>query len=128
MVKVQFCELSRPKGLKETEKRINEALRAQGLAGCEISLFQSQDGKIGYTAKVAQVIPSAGGRKAFDAVHKAVCQALDYRRGRPAGVPTHQVKCRVPEPVYQRLIREAQKRHVTPSSLVSELVARQVGA
>ena len=127
MVAVRVIELSRSSSLKAVESRINGVLRAQGHAGSAVRLFRTQDGQIGYTATLAQVVPGAGGRKAFDDLHRTISRQLGWRRGRPAGIPTRQVKCRVPEPVYRKLLREARRQHVTPSSLAAELVARQVG-
>ena len=40
--------------------------------------------------------------------------------GRPPAEPTHQVKCRIRESTYQRLLAESKKRRTTPSTLLKE--------
>ena len=128
MVTVRHYDLAKPKDLKAIEARIKRELKKQGLAGTDVSLFRTQDGKVGYSARVEQVLPAAENRRALELVHRIVCKAIGYKRGRPPGEPTRQVKCRVPARVYRKLVREAKKRSVSPSGLVAELVERQIGA
>lgn len=124
MTKVHLYELTRPKSLEKIEKAINEELRTHVDHPPVVRLLQTADGQIGYST---QIIPSKGGRKVLELIHQLVCRAAGYKRGRPpAAAPTHQVKCRVPDRVYQKLIRQAAKRHVTPSRLAGEFVTRQV--
>lgn len=128
MVNVQVYEIRRDPKLASTERRVNRVLRAAGLQGCSVKLFRTQDGRIGYSAQISQVLPSAEGRRALDVIHRAVCAATGYQRGRPAGVPTHQVKCRLGDQVYKKLVREAKKRDLTPSSLVADLVSQKLSS
>lgn len=125
MSKVKFYELKRTSELARLEARINNELKARGAAGASVRLFRTSDGQVGYSANG---VPSTQGRRVLDLVHRAVCQVLGLRRGRPAGAPTHQVKCRVPEEAYQRLTQEAMKRHLVPSRLAGELLTQSLGA
>jgi hypothetical protein len=126
MVNVKVLELSRGRELRVIEKRINEDLKRHGLKDASVALFRTDDGEIGYSARVAHVLPASGSRKALEVIHRVVCRAIGYKRGRPPGEPSHQVKCRVPEGVYQRLVRAAKKRDVTPSSLLAELAEQEL--
>lgn len=81
MSKVRFYEL-RTKGLAKLERQINKALASEGKGNSAIRLFQTADGRIGYSLRV---VPSAGGRKDLNIVHRVVCRVLGYKRGRPPG-------------------------------------------
>lgn len=126
MVDVQFFEIRRDRTLATLERGINRKLRAAGLEGCSVKLFRTDDGRVGYSAQVSQVSPSAEGRRTLDVIHRAVCEATGYKRGRPPAEPTHQVKCRVTENVYRKLLCKARKQAVTPSTLVAQLVEQQM--
>ena len=122
MSKVSFYELSSTKQLLAIQKNINEELRSKGHTA-SVKLFQNQDGQIGYS--VTQ-IPAAGGKRILDFIQRTVCEAVGYKRGRPPSQPTRQVKCRLPEPIYKKLEREAKRRKISPSNLLSELAREHV--
>ncbi len=126
MVTVKFYEISRDRALVALERKINLKLRGDGLAGCSVRLFRTQDDRVGYSAQVSQVAPSAEGKRVLDAIHRAVCEATGYKRGRPPAKPTRQVKCRVTEDVYRKLVLEAKRQETTPSTLVARFVSRRV--
>lgn len=121
MSKVKFYELGRTREIARLEARINNEIKARRAAGASVRLFRTSDGQVGYSA---QGMPSGQGRRVLDIVHQAVCRVLGIRRGRPAGVPTRQVKCRVPEEAYQKLMQEAGKRHLVPSRLAGEMLTQ----
>lgn len=125
MSKVKFYELKRNRDLARLEAQINNKLKVRAAAGASVRLFRTSDGQVGYSANG---LPSRQGRKVLDLVHRAVCRVLGLTRGRPVGVPTHQVKCRVPEESYQRLMQEARKRHLVPSCLAGKLLTQRIGA
>ncbi len=122
MVNVHVYEIRPDPKLAALERRINRRLEAEGVNGASVKLFRTQDGEIGYSAQVSQLLPSAEGRRDLDAIHRAVCEATGYKRGRPPGGRTHQVKCRLGETVYQKVVREAKKRSLTPARFVASLV------
>lgn len=125
---IRILELGGSRSLKPEERRINERLKAAGFRNCRVRLLRTSQGKIGYSANVSAAIPSDGKGRVFETVHRIVCECVGYRRGRPAGVPTHQVKCRIPEGAYRRLVKKARKKRVSPSDLASQFLARQIGA
>lgn len=126
MVDVHVYEIRRDRKLAAAEKRINRKIEAEGLKETSVRLFRTRDGEIGYSAQVSRLLPSAEGRRALDVIHRAVCEATGYKRGRPPGGRTHQVKCRLGDTVYQRVVREAKKRSLTPASFVANLVAKKM--
>jgi hypothetical protein len=119
MSRVRFLELDSDPRLRRLEKRVVE-----GLSGVTVRLFRDATGQIGYAA---QVSASAAGKKALDQIHRRVCELAGVRRGRPPAEPTRQVKCRVPESVYQRLVAESRRRRVSPSALLKEWLLQRVG-
>jgi hypothetical protein len=125
MSKAKFYELKRTKDLEELESEVNKELKAEGKGKLAVRLFQTEQGEVGYSIRV---IPTGSGRKDLDIVHRVACRVLGYKRGRPRGVPTRQVKVRVPEETYQKLVRQAKRRHVAPSRLAGELLIEKVGA
>lgn len=128
MAKVHFVELGGSAPLGPAEHRVNERLRAAGFRGCRVRLFRTSEGQVGYSANVTEVIPSDGRGRAAETVHRIVCDSVGCRKGRPAGVPTHQVKCRIPEGAYRRLVKKARKERVSPSGLAAQLLLRQISA
>lgn len=123
MAKVTFHELSSSIDLHAVERVVNTRLADAGFT-VTVRLFRSQQGDVGYSASP---IPAAGGKRLLEMVHRTVCVALGYVRGRPrAPVPSHQVKCRLQEPVFKRLESAARKRGISPSRLLAELAARHV--
>ena len=106
MSRARFMELETNSKLRALEKKIATALGKE-YPGLSVRLFQDQGGKVGYSV---QVVASKGGKKALDRVHRLVCDLTGYRRGRPPSEPTHQVKCRIPESTYRRLLAESKKR------------------
>ena len=125
MGKVKFYELERTSELVKLEARVNNELKVRGASGASVRLFRTSDGQVGYSANG---LPASQGRKVLDLVHRAVCHVLGFIRGRPVGAPTHQVKCRIPEEAYQRLMQEARKRHLVPSHLAGEMLTQRFGA
>jgi hypothetical protein len=117
-------ELETNPQLRAIEKKVSSALAKQGLSEMSVSLFQDQTGRIGYSV---QVVASSGGKWALDLVHRLVCELTGYKRGRPPSEPTHQVKCRIPERTYRRLLEESRKRKTTPSTLLKEWLLEHVG-
>jgi hypothetical protein len=124
MSKVQFMELGSNSRLRALEKKIVAALEKGGCSGISLRLFQDQLGKVGYSVQV--VTPSAG-KKGLDLVHRLVCEFTGHKRGRPPSEPTHQVKCRIRESTYQRLVAESKRRRTTPSTLLKEWLEKHVG-
>lgn len=124
MSRVKFMELESNAKLLALEKKIAAALDKEGRSGLAVRLFQDQAGKIGYSV---QVVASSGGKKALDFVHRLVCDLTGYKRGRPPSEPTHQVKCRIPESTYQRLLAESKRKKTTPSTLLKEWLEKHVG-
>jgi hypothetical protein len=124
MSKVRFLELETHPRLRAMEKKIAAALDKQGLSGMSVRLFQDKTGKIGYSVQVAA---SSGRKKALDLIHRLVCEMTGYKRGRPPSEPTHQVKCRIPERTYQRLLAESRRRKTSPSTLLREWLEKHVG-
>ncbi len=122
MAKVQFCELSSSKELRCLQSKANRELKAKGIEA-SVKVFSDQAGHIGYSISR---IPVEGGKKVLEAIHRIVCNVLGVKRGRPAKEPTHQVKCRIPETVYERLKVEAKKRSISTSKLISELASKHV--
>jgi hypothetical protein len=59
-------------------------------------------------------------------LHATITRALGWRRGRPRGEPSRQVKFRIPESAYRRLARRAQSRSISPSRLAGELILKQL--
>jgi len=125
MSKVKFYKLERTSELVRLEAKINNELKVRGASGASVRLFRTSDGQIGYSANG---LPASQGRKVLDLVHRAVCHVLGFIRGRPVGAPTHQVKCRMPEEAYQRLILEARKRHIVPSRLAGDILTQRLSA
>lgn len=125
MSKVKFLEIRTSAKLRRVEATINGAIADAGVLKAAVRLFETADGEIGYTL---QLVPSAGGRQALERIHRIVCERLGYRRGRPPGRRTHQVKCRVSESAFERLRQEARRRRTTPSGVVAELVERHTRA
>jgi hypothetical protein len=125
MSKVKFLEIQSSPRLRKTEAGINGAIAAAGLIKASVRLFETADGEIGYSV---QLVPTAGGKQALERVHRIVCDKLGYRRGRPPGRRTHQVKCRVSETAYERLKQEARRRRTTPSGVLADLVERHARA
>lgn len=119
MSRVRFLEIESDPRLRALEKKV-----VAGLDGVAVRLFRDAEGRLGYSARVSA---SATGKKALDLVHRRVCEAAGVRRGRPPVEPTRQVKCRVPESVYQRLLAESRRRRVTPSALLKEWLMRRMG-
>lgn len=117
--RVRFLEFESDAGLRALEKRV-----VAGLEGVSVRLFRDVEGRLGYSARVSA---SATGKRALDLVHRRVCEAAGVRRGRPPAEPTRQVKCRVPESVYRRLVAESRRRRVTPSALLKEWLMRRMG-
>ena len=109
---------------RDLEKRIAATLEKERCLGISVRLFQDQTGSLGYSVQVAA---SSAGKKALDLVHRLVCDLAGYKRGRPAQEPTHQVKCRIRESTYQRLLAESKKRRTTPSTLLKEWLEKHVG-
>jgi len=124
MSRVKFMELETNPKLRDLERKIAAALGKAGHSGLSVRLFQDQAGKIGYSV---QVVASTGGKKALDLIHRLVCDLTGYKRGRPPSEPTHQVKCRIPESTYQRLLAESRRRKTSPSSLLREWLEKHVG-
>lgn len=124
MSKVKFMELESTSRLRTLEKKIASALAGKGYPGLSVRLFQDQAGRIGYSA---QVVASAGGKRALDLIHRMVCDLTGVKRGRPPAEPTHQVKCRIPESTYRRLLAESKRRKSTPSTLLREWLEKHVG-
>jgi hypothetical protein len=124
MSKVKFMELESSPKLRALERKIAAALDRERHPGLAVRLFQDQTGKIGYSV---QIVASSGGKKALDRVHRLVCEMTGFKRGRPPSEATHQVKCRIPESVYQRLLEESKKRKTTPSTLLKEWLVKHVG-
>lgn len=124
MSKANFYEFKRTKGLTELETEVNKELAAEDKGKLAVRLFQTEQGEVGYSIRV---IPTGNGRKDLDVVHRVVCRVLGYKRGRPTGVPTRQVKVRIPEETYQKLVRQAKHRHAAPSRLAGELLTEKVG-
>jgi len=125
MSKVKFYEFEKSRELTRLEALINNEIKVRGAAGASVRLFRTSEGQVGYSA---HGLPSRQGRRVLDIVHRAVCRGLGLVRGRPVGAPTRQVKCRVPEIAYQRLMREARKRRLVPSRLAGELLTQRFGA
>lgn len=125
MSKALVYEIKRTKDLENLESEVNKALEAEGKDKLAVRLFQTEQGEVGYSIRV---IPTGSGRKDLNIVHRVVCRVLGYKRGRPTGVPTRQVKVRVPEATYQKLVRQAKRRHIVPSRLAGELLTEKVGA
>jgi hypothetical protein len=123
MSSVNFMELESNAKLRALEKQV-AAMLTKECPGMSVRLFQDQTGKIGYSV---QVIASQGSKKALDLVHRLVCDMTGYKRGRPPSEPTHQVKCRIPESTYRRLLAESKKRKTTPSTLLKEWLVKHVG-
>lgn len=126
MVNVHVYEIRRDRMLAAVEKRINRRLAVEGVKGASVRLFRTQDGEVGYSAQVSHLLPSAEGRRALDAIHRAVCEATGYKRGRPTAGRTHQVKCRLGDTVYQKVVREAKKRSLTPAGFVASVVTEKM--
>ena len=124
MSRVKFMELETNSKLRALEKKVAGALGKGGYPGLSVRLFQDQAGKMGYSV---QVVASAGGKKALDLIHRLVCELAGYKRGRPPLEPTHQVKCRIPESTYRRLLEESKRRKTTPSTLLKEWLVKHVG-
>lgn len=124
MSRVKFMELESNSNLRELEKKIAAILGKEGYPGLSVRLFQDQTGNVGYSV---QIVASSGGKKALDLVHRLVCDLVGYKRGRPPAEPTHQVKCRIRESTYQRLLAESKKRKTTPSTLLKEWLEKHVG-
>ncbi|MBI4738809.1 hypothetical protein HY772_04570 [Candidatus Woesearchaeota archaeon] len=124
MSKVKFYELERNDELAKIEARINNEINVKGADGASVRLFRTSDGQIGYSANG---LPARQGRRVLDIVHRSVCQVIGTTRGRPFKAPTHQVKCRVPEKAYQRLMQEAKKMHLVPSRLAGEMLTQRLG-
>ncbi len=122
MAKVKFYELSSSKELQRFQSMVNRELKSKGI-DASVRLFADQAGKIGYSVSR---VPVDGGKKHLDAVHRIVRQILGLKRGRPAKEPTRQVKCRIPESVYERLEAEAKQRHIRTSKLIGELASKHV--
>lgn len=119
MSKVEFYELESATDLKRVEQKINKELAtAFAPAAPAVKLFFSK-GEVVYSI---QGLPVAGGKKVMDAVEKLVREEVGYRRGRPAGEPTHQVKTRVRETAYRALVKAAKKHGVSPSYLAREIL------
>ncbi len=124
MSRVQFMELDANPKLRAMEKKVSSALAKQGLSDLSVNLFRDQAGRIGYSV---QVVASARGKQALDLVHRLVCELTGYKRGRPPSEPTRQVKCRIPERTYQRLLKESRRRKTTPSTLLKEWLVEHTG-
>lgn len=124
MSRVRFMELESNAKLRALEKKIATSLNREEFSGLSVRLFQDQNGKVGYSV---QVVASSAGKKSLDLVHRLVCDLTGYKRGRPPSEPTHQVKCRIPERTYQRLLAESRKRRTTPSTLLKEWLEKHVG-
>ena len=120
MSRVRFLELESDPSLRGLEKKVVAGLPP----GISLRLFRDAEGQIGYAARVSA---SSAGKKALDQIHRRVCELAGVRRGRPPAEPTRQVKCRVPESVYQRLVTESRRRHTTPSTLLKEWLVHRVG-
>ena len=88
-----------------------------------VRLFFSND-EVVYSV---QALPVAGGRKIMDSVEKLVREEVGYRRGRPAGEPTRQLKTRIRETKYQALVKEARKKGVSPSRLAHKILEANIG-
>lgn len=125
MSKVKFYELERTDDLMKLEARINNEIKVRGANGASTRLFRTSDGQVGYCANG---LPASQGRRVLDIVHRSVCCVLGLTRGRPFKAPTHQVKCRVPEEAYKKLMREAGKKRLVPSRLAGELLTQSLGA
>lgn len=123
MSKVNFLELSKSGKLRHVEARINHDLAAKIATRPVVSLFESSDGRVGYS--VAGV-PVDGGRAILEQVHREIRKALKYRRGRPLAEPKHQVKFWMPETSYQLLARKARRQSVSPSHLAGEFVVSRL--
>jgi hypothetical protein len=124
MSRAKFMELESSATLRALERKIAASLTRQGHPGLAVRLFQDRAGKIGYSV---QVLASTGGKKALDLIHRLVCDLTGYKRGRPPSEPTHQVKCRIPESIYRRLLEESKRRKTTPSTLLKEWLVKHVG-
>jgi hypothetical protein len=123
MSRVKFMEVETAPKLRAIEKKIADRLSKE-CPGMYVRLFQDQAGKIGYSI---QVVASKGGKRALDLVHRLVCDMTGYKRGRPPSEPTHQVKCRIPESTYRRLLAESKKLNTTPSTLLKKWLVKHVG-
>ena len=124
MSRVTFYEITSSKELRRIERRINGELSSLMKKPPSVRLFLANGGKVGFSIEGVAVLK---GKQVLDRIHRTVTEALGYRRGRPPSKPTHQVKCRVPEDVYQRLVLKARRKGTTPSKLLFELVNRDVG-
>ncbi len=118
-MKVQIYELESADDLKLREKVVNQALAGKA----RVKLFRDQDGRVGYSLHGLDL---AAGKRVLLDFHATLARALGWRRGRPRGEPTHQVKFRIPESAYQRLARRAQSRSISPSRLAGELILKQL--
>lgn len=122
MVKVKSYELESSKDLEQAERKINKQLAKAFATAPSVKLFKSGD-EVVYSV---QGLPVASGKKVMDAVEKLVRQEVGYRRGRPSGEPTHQVKVRVRQSRYDLLLKAAKKKGVTPSRLAGQIVEEHI--
>jgi len=118
-MKVHIYELESSEDLKLREKIINQALAGKA----RVKLFRDQNGRVGYSLHGLDL---ASGKRALLDFHATLARALGWRRGRPKGEPSRQVKFRIPESAYRRLARRAQSRSISPSRLAGELILKQL--
>jgi hypothetical protein len=120
--RVRFYEPRADRSLLPQERRINLRLRSRGLGSIRVRLFRSGK-ELGYAI---DRLPASAGRQVLEEVYRTVTEVLGRRRGRPPGEPTHQMKLRVRESVFRKLLDEARRKKTTPSGLVGDLVERHV--
>ena len=123
MSKVNFFELSASNRLRHVEAGINRDLAAKIATRPVVKLFETSDGRIGYSVSG---VPLDGGRAILDQVHRQIRKALKLRRGRPLAEPKHQVKFWMPETSYQLLAQKARRQAVSPSHLAGEFVVSKL--
>lgn len=118
-MKVRIHELEPAEDLKLLETNINSALAGKA----RVKLFRDRMGKLGYSL---HGIDLASGKQTLLDLHALITRALGWKKGRPRGEPSRQIKLRIPESAYRALARRAATRSISPSRLAGEFVLKQL--
>jgi hypothetical protein len=109
---------------ENVERQLKEELAAIGLAGCDLHVHQRS--MRNHEVYEVRLYGCRDNREALK-IRTVVLEKLAIRRGRPTKPPAHQIACRVPVEIYQRLVRAAKRKKMTVSSLLAEVARAHVG-